>query len=103
MSKPNWQTTLATKIKATRKLLGLSQREFGKLLKLSDKAVSTYEVGRAVPTVETLIELSQTASKPIGYFFEELTPDLELQIKLKQIEKELLEAKQQMTKSLKAK
>lgn len=103
MSKSNWKHTLASKIRLARQDLSLSQRAFGRLLKLSDKAVSAYEVGRAMPTVETLVELSKVAYKPIGYFFEQTNPDLELQIKLKQIEKELLEAKQQITKQGKGK
>jgi len=93
---PNWQATLATRIKTARQELQLSQKELGQKLRLSDKAVSAYEVGRAVPTIETLIHLSQLVYKPIGYFFEQQSVDLELQIKLKQIEKELLEAKRSL-------
>lgn len=86
---------MAQKIRQARQDLGLSQKAFGTALKLSDKAVSAYEVGRVLPTVETLAEISKLTSLPIGYFFGE-TGDrsLELQLQLKEIERELLKTKQ---------
>jgi transcriptional regulator with XRE-family HTH domain len=95
---PAWQETLAERIKLARQEMHVSQKALGEMLHLSDKAVSAYEVGRAVPTIETLVLLSDLCYKPIGYFFEQRTADLELQIKLKQIEKELLQAKQAVEK-----
>ncbi len=86
---------MAEKIRAARQELGMSQKDFGLALQLSDKAVSAYEVGRVMPTVETVAQISKLTSKPIGYFFGE-TGDrkLELQIQIKEIERELLKTKQ---------
>lgn len=95
---PAWQTTLAERIKTVRQEMQVSQKKLGEMLQLSDKAVSAYEVGRAMPTIETLVLLSELAYKPIGYFFEQRSADLELQIKLKQIEKDLLKAQQAVEK-----
>lgn len=86
---------MADKIRQARQDLGLSQKAFGTALQLSDKAVSAYEVGRVLPTVETLAAISKLTSLPVGYFFGESgNRSLELQIQLKEIERELLKAKQ---------
>ena len=86
--------TIGKKIKKARKQIGLSQKELAKHLKVSDKTVSSYEVGRAVPSFKTLQEIGQVVHKPINYFGENSdSPDLDLQIKIKTIERELLEIK----------
>lgn len=86
--------SLAEKLKKSRKAVGLSQREMGKILKLSDKAVSSYEVGRAVPSFESLKQISEVTHKPINYFLEDQPSDsLDIQMKIKTIEKELAEIK----------
>lgn len=94
MSNIKTLTTLAKKIKRARQASGLSQKELGKVLKLSDKAISSYEVGRAQPSVETLVDLGKVTHKPVSYFFEQIPEeDLDLQLKIKKIEQELLEIK----------
>jgi transcriptional regulator with XRE-family HTH domain len=94
MSNAKKQLTIAQKIKLARKSVGLSQKELGEKLDLSDKAVSTYEVGRAVPSLETLREISKLTYKPLAYFMEEADPQQEnLRSRLRQIEQELAEIK----------
>lgn len=86
--------SLATKLKVARQDAGLSQKDMGEALRLSDKAISSYEVGRAVPSIDTLKDISKVTHKPMSYFFDERDPeDFDLQIKIKTIEKELLEIK----------
>lgn len=95
MSNIKTTSTLGERLKKARKERGLSQKELGEAIKLSDKAVSSYEVGRAAPTVDTLKEISRLTYKPISYFVGESDPeDLDLQLRLNAIERELIEIKQ---------
>ncbi|HYD34654.1 MAG TPA: helix-turn-helix transcriptional regulator [Vitreimonas sp.] len=94
MSNIKKKLTLADKLKKARKDAGLSQKELGHVLLLSDKAVSSYEVGRAQPSLETLKQISKLTNRPVTYFVEESnTEDIDLQIRIKTIERELLEVK----------
>jgi len=88
------EKTLGKTIKKARREVGLSQKEFADILHVSDKTVSSYEVGRATPSFDTIKKISRIVHKPITYFDEEASgDDLDLQIKIKVIEKELLEIK----------
>lgn len=80
-------------IKKARKETGLSQREFARVLKVSDKTISSYEVGRALPSFEMMKRISRSLHKPISYFDDENSEDLDLQLKFTAIERELLEIK----------
>lgn len=94
MSNTKTSRTLAQKIKKARKEAGFSQKELANLLKLSDKAVSSYEVGRALPGLPTLKELSKITYKPITYFMNDgETTEETIQCKIQFIEKELAEIK----------
>lgn len=70
--KDNPKRALGLRIKRARQLAGLSQRDVADALKVSDKTVSAYEVGRAEPSLESLNILSQLMSQPVSYF---VTPD----------------------------
>lgn len=86
--------TMGEKIKRARTAAGLSQKDLAGRLQLSDKAVSSYEVGRAQPSIEVLKEISSLTEQPLVYFLDEQPHvDLELQAKLKKIERELAEIK----------
>jgi transcriptional regulator with XRE-family HTH domain len=99
MSNPKKHLTLGDKIKKARKEIGYSQKQFGDALKLSDKAISAYEVDRAEPTIQTLKQMCRITHRPTSYFLEETNnDDLDLQIKLSTIEKELLEIKHLLKK-----
>ena len=90
---------LGKKIKQARSEIGMSQKELGKALRLSDKTISAYEVGRALPGIKILQDLSRVTQRPIGYFLDEPEyQDLDLQLKIKQIEQELLAVKQLLKK-----
>ena len=72
----------------------MSQRELSEALKVTDKAISSYEVGRTTPRFTQLNKISKILNKPIDYFsadsdFEEL----DLQIKIRDIERDLAEIK----------
>lgn len=88
-------STLATKIKKARKEAGMSQKKLGNALRVSDKAVSSYEVGRALPPLDTLIEIATLTHKPVMYFLDDTkTAEEDLGYKLDKIEKELAAVRQ---------
>lgn len=90
---------IGRRIKKSRKSLGLSQKDLARTLKVSDKTVSSYEVGRTIPSFETITKIGKIVHKPITYFEEGAdSTDLDFQIKLKTIEKELLEIKKLLKK-----
>lgn len=60
--------TLGERIKIARTESGLSQQNLADYLKLSNKAISTYEVGRAQPTFETVQKICMITNKPISFF-----------------------------------
>jgi len=73
-----------------RKEAGLSQRELGEKIGLTDKAISAYEKKRATPTVQTLRDIGKVTYKPISYFINDgESEDIDIQLKIQVIEKEL--------------
>ena len=62
---------LGERIRQARKMKNLSQIELAMEIGISDKAISSYEVGRAVPPLDILQRLSVSLNKPISYFFNE--------------------------------
>ncbi len=87
------------RIKKARKEMGISQKQLAGYLRVSDKAVSSYEVGRTTPSFETIKKIGKIVHKPIAYFDKDLDiNDLDLQIKIKTVERELLEIKKLLKK-----
>ncbi len=83
---------LGQKIKQARRSAGLSQRELGEALELSDKAISAYEQGRAMPNVPQLRTLSKVVEQPVTYFIDPVdidTPQTRLAEELKEMRGEL--------------
>ncbi len=94
MTKIKKKLTLGQKIKKARTKAGYSQKELGVILKLSDKAISSYEVDRAEPNLKVLKQISQATKTPFQYFTGECDEDaLDISTKLQRIEKELNEVK----------
>ncbi len=90
---------VGNRIKKARKEIGISQKQLAGYLRVSDKAVSSYEVGRTTPSFETIKKIGKIVHKPIAYFDKDSgINDLDLQIKIKTIEKELLEIKKLLKK-----
>ncbi len=87
--------SIAFRIKKARKESKMSQKELGEALNLSDKAISSYESGRAIPPLKTLKLLSKITKKPLAYFTEEQIDLNEFSVKtlLNNIEKQLKEIK----------
>ena len=88
------RSSLGQKIKRARQAAGLSQKQLGQHLKLSDKTISAYEVNRALPSLPVLHGLSRVIKQPIHYFLENnVGGDLDLHTKLDRIAIELAEVK----------
>jgi transcriptional regulator with XRE-family HTH domain len=62
-------------IKKAREAKGLSQKQLGLRLNVSDKTISAYEQGRAIPPIHTLKRISEITSKPLEFFFSETSQD----------------------------
>lgn len=87
-------STIGKKIRYARTEAGLSQKDLANQLQLSDKAVSTYEVGRAQPGIEVLREIGEATGRPVTYFIEdEGVEEIDFAVKIKNIEIELAEIK----------
>lgn len=87
---------IAKKLRQARVEAALSQKDLADSLKLSDRTISAYEKGRAMPPLDTLQSISNLTHKSINYFLDEEVDegaDLDLQVKLKKIEIELLQIK----------
>jgi len=87
---------IAKKLRQARVEAALSQKDLAGSLKLSDRTISAYEKGRAMPPLDTLQNISNLTHKSINYFLDEDIDegeDLDLQVKLKKIEIELLQIK----------
>lgn len=86
---------LGEKIKNARREQGLSQKSLAEALEVSDKAISSYEVGRTTPSLETLEKMSTIVKKPLAYFGKENpSKNTDIAEKLASIEKELQEVKE---------
>lgn len=66
----NNMIVLSKVIGRSRKLAKLSQRELGDKLAISDKTISAYESGRAIPPVPTLKKIAEITKQPIDIFFQ---------------------------------
>ena len=85
---------ISQKIRYARTEAGLSQKDLAAQLQLSDKAVSSYEVGRAQPGIEVLRDIGQATGRPVTYFIDdEGVEEIDFTVKIKNIEKELAELK----------
>lgn len=62
---------LSERIRVARKAVSLSQIDLANLVGVSDKAISSYEVGRAVPPLDILKKISVVTNKPMSFFFDE--------------------------------
>lgn len=94
-------TPLAVKIRRARKESKMSQKELGESLGVSDKAISSYESGRAVPRLKTLQKLAKITHRPVNYFTnnEQDGVDYSVAAMLANVEKQLKEIKKLIQES----
>jgi transcriptional regulator with XRE-family HTH domain len=83
--------SLAQKIRNARENAHISQKELGDSIGVSDKSISSYEMGRSMPSFERLKQIASVTQKSMSYFTEEQTQNTDVLEKLMIIEKELEE------------
>lgn len=67
--KLSYRRVFAERLKQARQAAGISQTEFGASLGLSQRAISTYEVGIREPTLATVARFAQKLHRPLDWFF----------------------------------
>ena len=65
---------LSEKILAARRRRGMSQEELAGRLNVSRQAVSRWETGVSIPSMDSLIELSKLYDVPVDYFMGKAVP-----------------------------
>lgn len=86
--------TIGARIKHARLEEGLSQKQLAQKVQLSDKAISSYEVDRAEPSLDMLKKIGKATNRPVRYFLDETAQaEVDLKAKLVKIEQELAEVK----------
>ena len=99
MSNVKKPLNIPEKIRLARTAAGLSQKQLAISVGLTDKAISSYEKGRAMPPVDVLREISLSTYKPMAFFLDETSTDeANLQMKLEIIERELSEIRKLLQK-----
>lgn len=84
---------LAKRIQQARKRARLSQLELARAIGISDKAISAYEKGRAIPPLPKLREIASQTKRPLEYFTGGDTTLSLIEKRLQTIENELAEIK----------
>ncbi|MCD6225525.1 HD domain-containing protein [bacterium] len=64
---------LGEKIRSIRKSLKISQEELAQKIGVSNKTISAYESGRAIPPTKILLRISKVTNTPLQNFFSEKT------------------------------
>lgn len=77
---------IGKKIRRAREDQGISQKDLGMALGLSDKAVSAYEASRTIPPLETLVRIAEELSKPLDYFLDSNADEYRIETKLSTME-----------------
>lgn len=66
--KIHYRKIFASRLKTARQAMKLSQTDFGASVGLSQRVVSSYEVGIREPNLATLVRFSQKLKRPVGWF-----------------------------------
>jgi len=82
---------IGERIRKIREIKGISQKQLGTNLGLSDKAISSYEGGRTLPPVETLFKIAKELKKPVSYFLTEIEEDSSVLERIVKIEDSIIE------------
>ena len=67
----DYSKIVAKNIIALRKTQDLTQQDFAKIINYSDKTISKWELGYAIPSVETLKQIADYFGVTVDYFLEE--------------------------------
>jgi len=61
--------SIAELIKAARKAAGLTQKELGERMGVSDASIAQYESGQRNPKIDTIVRISEALNVPIDQLF----------------------------------
>jgi len=95
---------LFKRIKQARVIAGLSQQELAEKLGVSDKTISAYELGRAIPPSTTIAKIATITGVPLNDFFSNSNKGTSLEDidkKLDRLEKRMAEMSVFLSKILK--
>lgn len=90
---------LSKRIRKARQEAHLSQQELGQAIGVSDKSVSAYEKGRALPSIDKLKKIAASTNQSVSFFTEEKVNANLVNSKLNKIEQELKEIKKLLRRS----
>lgn len=90
---------IAKRIRQARQQSYLSQQDLGKAIGVSDKSISAYEQGRAVPPVNKLKKIASATSHPLNYFTDEKADQATIASRLVKVEQQLKQIKRLLKKS----
>lgn len=90
---------LAKRIFKARKEAHLSQQVLAQAVGVSDKSISAYEKGRAVPSIDKLKKIATSTNQSLNFFTEEKVEKNMVSSKLNRIEQELKEIRKLLKKS----
>lgn len=90
---------LAKRIRQAREGVHLSQQQLGKAIGVSDKSVSAYEKGRALPSIEKLKKIATSTNQTLNFFTDSKIDQTTITNKLTTIELELKQIRKLLKKS----
>lgn len=90
---------ISKRIRQARKEAHLSQSELAGAIGVSDKSVSAYEKGRALPSINKLKKIAASTNQSVSFFTEEKVNESLVSNKLNKIEQELKEIKKLLKKA----
>ncbi len=90
---------LAKRIFKARKEVHLSQQALAQAIGVSDKSVSAYEKGRAVPSIDKLKKIAISTHQSFNFFTEDKIEESMITTKLSSIEQELKQIRKLLKKS----
>lgn len=92
----NFAKELGKRIKVAREEAHMSQLRVGVALGVSDKTVSSYELGRISPPVDKLMQLADLFKKPISYFIGSDPREYKVASRLRAVEVALRDIRKQL-------
>lgn len=70
--------TIASLIRQQRESAGLTQKELGEAIEITDRRISEWETGRAIPNRESIRRLSRFFKIGVGEFYRRMPQDADL-------------------------
>lgn len=90
---------IAKRIRQARQGARLSQQDLATAVGVSDKSISAYEQGRAVPPINKLKKIASQTSHSLNYFTDENVDQATIANRLIKVEQELKEIKKLLKKT----